>query len=58
MNWFDKILNSDAGRLAPERARKIVEEAGGSLPVVVDAPSVRDSQDKPPASTELGGGET
>lgn len=27
MNWKDKILNSDAGRGAPEKARELIEQA-------------------------------
>lgn len=31
MDWREKIWNSDAGRARPEEARRIIEEAGGSL---------------------------
>lgn len=31
MDWREKIWNSDAGRARPEEARRIIEEAGGTL---------------------------
>ncbi len=31
MDWREKIWNSDAGRARPEEARRIIEEAGGSV---------------------------
>ena len=32
MNWIERILSSDAGRGAPELAKKMVEWAGGEIP--------------------------
>ncbi len=32
MSWVDLVLNSDAAKLNPERAKELVLEAGGTLP--------------------------
>lgn len=52
MNWTDKILNSDAGRIARARAEEIVKEAEDSLPGCANGPSVCDSQESSSASQE------
>ncbi len=52
MNWFEKILNSDAGRGSRARAEEMVKEAGGSLPKVADPPPVCDTQEGSPASLD------
>ena len=50
MNWVEKILNSDAAKVNPVAARKIIEAAGGAslLPnsssgLEVDVPSTASS---------------
>ncbi len=37
MTWVDLVLNSDAGKLNPVRARELVKEAGGTLPDDLEA---------------------
>ena len=54
MNWIDKILNSDAGRIARARAEEIVKEAEDSLPG--SGPSMSDSQESSSASQDGGDG--
>ena len=35
MDWKDKILNSDAGRGAPEKAKELIEQVSSKEPEVV-----------------------
>ncbi len=30
-DWIDRILNSNAGRSNPERAKELIEKAGGTV---------------------------
>ena len=30
-NWIDRILDSNAGRSNPERAKELIEKAGGKV---------------------------
>ena len=37
MSWVDLVLNSDAAKLNPTRARELVREAGGVVPEELEA---------------------
>lgn len=52
MNWTDRILNSDAGRIARARAEDIIKEVEDSLPGCANGPSVCDSPEQSSASQE------
>ena len=39
MNWVDRILSSDAAKVNPDAARKIIEAAGGAPLLLASSPA-------------------
>ncbi len=57
MSWVDRILNSNAGKCAREKAEKLIKEAGGSILTDSDGLSGEVETSEPSALREGGSDE-